>query len=180
MVLTELLIRTADSCAANRIDFVLIGGMAVSAWIEPRLTKDVDIVVMVRRRDAPRLKKALVEAGARVTALEMRLLYERRFIRCKTAGPYLDVKIQSSAHDRAAVANAQKVDFDGRLVDVATAEDLILYKLQAWRLHDQDDIDKLLKGVSNPNVRYIESWLDPIAKETAAPMRERWEQAKTR
>lgn len=176
MALIELLLRATESFSANGIRFILIGGMAVSAWIEPRLTKDMDVVVSVRRRDAPRLKKALVEAGARVTALEMRLLYERRFIRCKTAGPYLDVKIQSSAHDRAANTHARTVPYGGKAVPVAAPEDLILYKLQAWRLHDQDDMVKLAKGVPNLNVAYIESWLDPIAKDTGAPMRERWDQ----
>jgi len=178
MELTDLLVQVADSCAANRIRFMLIGGMAVSTWIEPRLTQDMDIVVAVRRRDAPRLKKSLVEAGARVTALEMRLLFERRFIRSKTSGSFLDVMIQASAHDRAATANAEKVVFDGRSVAVASPEDLILYKLQAWRLIDQDDIAKLIRGVRDLNSAYIESWLDPIARDTGAPMRDRWERAR--
>lgn len=179
MELTDLLVQVADTCAANRIRFILIGGMAVSTWMEPRLTKDMDIVVSVRRRDAPRLKKALVEAGTRVTALEMRLLYERRFIRCKTAGHYLDVKIRSSAHDHAADANARTTYWQGRAILVATPEDLILYKLQAWRLIDQDDVAKLIKGVRTLNVTYIESWLDPIARDTGSPMRLRWSQARS-
>jgi len=32
------------------IDYALIGGLALSAWVRPRTTKDVDLVVAVSRQ----------------------------------------------------------------------------------------------------------------------------------
>lgn len=159
-----------------RVRFVLFGGMAVSTWIEPRLTHDCDIVVAARRRDAPKLKQALIAAGARVTALEMRWLFERRFVRLKTSDHKLDVHLMSSAHDRAAFAQAWPVRYGDRIVMVARPEDLVLYKLQAWRGQDQLDIRAILDQVKDLDRKYIESWLDPISKGTGLPMRQRWEE----
>lgn len=162
----------------RRLPFLVIGGMAVSVWVRPRLTDDVDIVVMARRRDAPRLKPALVAVGAKVTALEMRLLFDKRFVRLKIDKVKLDVHIGTSALDFAAFRNAAVADFGGRNVRVATGEDLVLYKLIAWRLQDQADIVSIMQQVRDLRRTYIESWLDRLGREIGADLHERWESVK--
>ncbi len=178
MGINEVLLQVAESLEAARFRFMLIGGMAVATWIEPRLTRDVDIVVPARRRDAPRLKQALIAGGARPTALEMRLLFEKTFTRLPTGGPILDVHIARSSHDYAAIENARPLLLHGRKIPVASPEDLVLYKLQAWRPHDQVDIQEMMKQVKNVNIAYIDSWLDRISEDTGAAIRERWAEAK--
>ncbi len=81
-----------------------------------------------------------------------------------------------SAHDRGALDHARPVDHKGRVISVAAAEDVVLYKLQAWRPHDKIDAINLVRGVKGFDAKYVESWLDEIAKKTGAPMRERWEE----
>lgn len=142
------------------------------------MTDDVDIVVMARRKDAPRLKPALIAVGARVTALEMRLLFERRFVLLRITDVRLDVHIASSAHDKSAFEHAAVVDFGGRSVRVASAEDLVLYKLKAWRPIDKADISSLLEQVKGVRMSYIESWLDRVAEETGSDVRARWKEAR--
>lgn len=177
MAVTELLAKVAAAFDENRVPFLLIGDMAVSTWIEERLTRDVDIVAMVRRSDSPRLKTALIASGTRVTALEMRMLFERRFLLLKTPGPRLDVKVATGAHDRAAFEHAGKVEIGGHPVAVASAEDLVLYKLMAWRLQDRADIHRLLREVRDFRHPYIESWLDRLAEESGDDLRARWSEA---
>lgn len=138
------------------------------------MTDDIDIVVMARRKDAPRLKPALIAIGARVTALEMRLLFERRFVLLKIDGARLDVHVASSPHDRSAFEHAAVVDFGGMKVKVASAEDLVLYKLKAWRPLDQVDIRSLVDQVPNLSMAYIASWLDRTSDEVGADIRARW------
>ncbi|MBI2930598.1 MAG: hypothetical protein HYY16_03015 [Planctomycetes bacterium] len=52
MTLDELIKRVTDALSEHRIPFFLIGGLAISTWVEPRATKDMDIVINVRRRIA--------------------------------------------------------------------------------------------------------------------------------
>ncbi len=178
LVLVDLLIRVADEFDKARIRFVLFGGMAVSTWVPERLTHDCDVVAWAGKRDVTRLQQALLAAGARVTALEMRWIHERRFVRLGTAAGFkLDVHLVTTPHDRAAFAQARPVEHRGRTVMVARPEDLILYKLKAWRGQDQLDIAQLLRSVRGLDREYVDSWLDAIAKRTGAPMRDRWKQS---
>ncbi len=174
MVLVDLLVKVAEALDRARIWFVLFGGMAISTWIEPRLTKDCDIVVMARKRDVSRLKEALVSAGVRVTALEMRWLFEKRWVRWKMDGHILDIHIAVMAHDRSAFSNARPVDHRGRKVMVARPENLILYKLKAWRGQDQLDCIAVVRQVKDLDWDYIDSWLDTVAKDCGQPIRDRW------
>ena len=174
MTLEELLLRAAREFERNRVPFFLLGGLAVSTWVEPRATADVDLAVCVRRRESARLRTALIGAGARPTNLEMRKLFEKRFQRFRVGAHSLDVRVASSEHDRAAWARSRPVEVGGREIRVASPEDLLLYKLAAWRPHDRVDAHVLLTQRGDLDRAYVERWLDPIAAETAAPMRERW------
>ena len=64
MGVTELIRKVAAGFEEHRVPFLLIGGMAVSTWIAERLTRDVDIVAMIRRKDSARLKAALSACSA--------------------------------------------------------------------------------------------------------------------
>lgn len=174
MTLDELIARAAGEFNSRRIPFYIIGGLAVSTWTEPRATQDMDVLIQARRRQAPRLKQALLAVGARVTALEIRLLMEGRFVRFKMGGPLLDVRLCASAHDRSALARATEVNYAGVSLRVASPEDLVLFKLQAWRPIDQRDLIVLIRTRRDLDVRYIETWLDPVATESGTAMRQRW------
>jgi len=177
MGVADLLRQVSISFDEKKLPYLLIGGMAVAWWIPERLTRDVDIVVPAWKRHASRIKAALVASGARVTALEMRWLFEQRFVLLQTSGPRLDVHISRTAHDRAAIAQAAQGEYGDRRVPVATPEDLILYKLKAWRLQDRADIDRLLRVLKDIRRSYVESWLDTLSTETGADLRARWAEA---
>ena len=48
---------------SHRVRFVIVGGHAVAAWAEPRLTLDLDILVGPTLANARRLRRALVDFG---------------------------------------------------------------------------------------------------------------------
>lgn len=131
VTLDELIRHVAEALDRERVPFFLIGGLAVSTWVEPRATKDMDIVLKVRRKDATRVKKALVAAGTHATSLELRILMEKRFVRFKTGGPLLDVRVCVSPHDLKAYERAVAIDYESQKIKVATAEDLVLYIVNA-------------------------------------------------
>jgi hypothetical protein len=175
--LTELLASVTDSFSRHRIPFLVVGGVAVSMWVEPRLTRDVDVVVLVPKRHRSRLKQALIDAGARPTELEMRILFEKKWVRLTTAGPRLDVHLAASKHDREAFKNTVVTQVADRKVPLACVEDLILYKLAAGRPHDLVDVESLIRGIRDVDRGYLEARLDAIGEQYAAPVRERWRAA---
>jgi hypothetical protein len=62
---------------AHRVRFVMIGGHAVAAYGEPRLTEDLDVFVEPALVNARRLRAALVDFGFGAAAPSVELLAER-------------------------------------------------------------------------------------------------------
>ena len=174
MDLGNLLERVNSAFAEQSLEFVVIGGVAVAAWIPARLTDDLDIVVPARKREGSRLKQALVAAGTRVTSLEMRLLFEKRFVLLKTSGPRLDVHVAATSHELASCRNAVLARYRGVSIRVASVEDLILYKLKAWRELDRADVLRLMYETRNLRKDYIESWIPSVTRSSGARIGDRW------
>lgn len=175
MTLDDLLVRVIDAFQVEQVPFMVIGGLAVVSWVEPRATKDMDVVVRIRRVDGRRLKRALSAAGTRATQVELRILLDKRFVRFKTGGPILDVRLCRTAHDISAFDRAEEVETFDRKFRVATPEDLVLYKLAAWRPLDQRDILVILRDIPDLDTAYLDAWLDRVAEDTGQPIRARWE-----
>jgi predicted nucleotidyltransferase len=136
-----------------RIDFVLIGGLAVNAWGYLRATRDLDIVPAPGRGNLERLTATLEELGARVEveggllgadAVRTFLLAGDRAMLITDLG-YLDVV---QAHPQVPPweelsAAAVRIDLDGLEVRVCSLEHLLEMKRASDRPRDRDDIEAL-------------------------------------
>lgn len=64
----------------------------------------------------------------------------------------------------------------GRNVMKPRAEDHILMNLHLWGAHYRSRILHLLAETADLDFAYLDSWLDPLARETGDPIRTRWEE----
>lgn len=136
----------------ERIPYALIGGHAVDAKLEPRLTRDIDVTVIADRDDIERLRTALEADGFHVVReLGAELPSGPDFVRL-VCGPVV-IEIQTAKtrlqHDLVRRASSE----DG--VRIANTEDLIVLKLIADRPKDRAD----LYGLAAPpslDCRYVE------------------------
>jgi len=133
--------------------FAVVGGLAVSAVTEPRLTRDVDCVVAVRDdRDAEALVLDLGRDGYRVrSAVEQVVTGRLATARLEAEGSAMvvDLLFASCGIEEEVAANATRIEvLPGVLVPVASPGDLIAMKLLArddrQRPLDADD----LRGLS--------------------------------
>lgn len=130
-------------------DYALIGGLALSAWVEPRTTKDIDLIVVISPeitwKDISSLietrlhKKVAVQKGSRKTTIQEKLSFMEGQME-------VDV-ISSKGFELAleAVEKAVPTRIFGKIVKVATPEFLILLKLLPFSMQDQIDIISLMK-----------------------------------
>ncbi|MDB4934377.1 MAG: hypothetical protein JWP87_1349, partial [Labilithrix sp.] len=95
--------------------FALVGGLAVSAWGEPRYTRDVDLAVAVERDDEA--EQLVDELGARgyevVTIIEQtktKRLATARLRRAEDRAVFIDLLFASSGIERELAAAAVRVD----------------------------------------------------------------------
>ena len=129
--------RTIADLDRLRVDFALIGGLAVSIRTEPRFTRDVDCAIAVDDdRSAERFVAELVGIGYRATT-QIEPDARGRLATARLRGPAdpdvtVDLLFASSGFERDLVARAERLELlPGLTCKVATVADLIALKLRA-------------------------------------------------
>ncbi len=140
----------------HRVDYVVIGGIAVIAHGHTRNTRDVDFVAAADRANLRRLAAALRELGARLSGTDAHLpgldIYD-----AETLGNGANFTLETDAggldffNDVPGAApydqmreRALAVDLGGLVIRVAGLDDLVRMKQAAGRRQDLDDIAALL------------------------------------
>lgn len=139
------------------IPYVVIGGHAVNIWLEPRFTADIDVTVQASPDDTERLKDILALEGYAVTREHgTELPSGPDFIRFRSRDGLVTLEVQAAKTEfqREAVRRALVVDSGLR---VATAEDLIVFKLIANRPKDRDDLRGLVR-LPDVDWPHVERW----------------------
>lgn len=145
--------------ATERLEATVIGGVAAGLQGQPRLTEDVDVVVLDVDADAllnsgkhhgfePRVADVL-EFSRRTRVLLMR----------HRSGVDVDLSLGALPFEREMIERAQTIDAGGLQIRVATAEDLIIMKALARRPQDIADIAGIIEVQSDLDVDRIRRWL---------------------
>jgi hypothetical protein len=160
----EAFVRTVDFMDRLRKeghvrDYALIGGLALSAWAEPRNTRDVDLVVAVGEGttwpgiaalvESGFRKKVVVKKGTRRTTIQDKLSFVAGQIEVDLIGT------RGFAVAEEAMENALVASVFGRRVKIATPEYLILLKLIPLGAQDRIDIGTLLRKADRRILRSL-------------------------
>ena len=151
------------------IPYVIIGGVAVQRWGEPRFTIDVDLAILLPPgSEEPRLREIAAAFPPRLKdAVAFALEHRVMPIDVPGAGP-ADLSLALPGLEEEAIARA--VDYDlgqGRAVRLCAAEDLVVYKCVAGRAQDVLDVESVVArqgdGLDVARVRW---WLEEFARIT--------------
>ncbi|HZO34643.1 MAG TPA: hypothetical protein VFB17_06145 [Gaiellaceae bacterium] len=166
MKLGELLGRLLTA-AGGPGSFAVVGAVARNAWAPPRATTDVDVTVLADER-------VLAAVGATLASLGYVRVREHRtdpddplpdvlVFRSRSAAPrQVDLLVAKTSFEREVLSRAVAIDVDAQPVPVASAEDLVVYKLIADRPRDRDDIAAVLRTQARAgrdvDWSYVERW----------------------
>lgn len=118
----------------------VVGGLAVVLRVQPRFTRDLDVVVVV---PAPRrsLLPALTAAGYTYDPGDIDEWLDGGLVRAVVpeTGEGLDLILADVPYLETVAGRAEPLEIEGCSLPVATLEDLLLLKLEAGRPHDLDD-----------------------------------------
>lgn len=170
---------------SHEIRSAAIGGVAVAVWGEPRVTKDVDLKVLLGRDEAERLLGAMGEELRPVQPNPLESLRQVGILfAIDASGTRADFLLSDTPHDVEAIERARRIDaLPGVTIRVCTPEDLVVYKLVATRARDHEDATTVIRRQSESlDSAYILRWLgeferaldDSTLIETFESMRERW------
>lgn len=160
-------------CQQQNWRFCFIGGVAVQAWSEARLTRDVDMTLLTgfggeEQFIAPLLR----EFRGRVPDADKFALKNRVLLLSGPKNIGVDIALGALPFEESAVARA--VDFKflpGLSLRVCTAEDLIVYKSFAGRAIDWQDVRMTIvrQGDAKLDWVYVLKHLTPLAELKGQP-----------
>ena len=153
---------------AQGLSYMLIGGLAVAAWGEPRATLDVDVSVWIEPED---FDEAVRQIAARFRALPDALEFARRsrVVPILTSnGIRADIVLAALADERQMLARAATKTLSEGEIRVAAVEDLIFMKLLSERPQDQEDARRLIRRFrATLDRQYLEPRLAELAEAMA-------------
>jgi hypothetical protein len=160
--LLESIVTLQELLKKEGILSAVIGGIAVGIWGEPRVTRDVDLKVLLGRDDAPRLLEIIKSDYAALQPNPLHSLTRTGILFVTDQlGTRIDLLLADTSFDREVVERAVAVEMgQGPSIVVCRPEDLIIYKLVSTRLRDHEDAAGVIRrqGLKLDH-RYVLDWL---------------------
>lgn len=149
----------ANALEASALQYVVIGGHAVNAWLEPRFTADIDLTVAADPAALERLSEALESMGWRLeTEHGAGLPSGPDFVRFARDEDEPVIELQSAKTEfQEEVIRRAVVSGEGAGLRVATPEDLVVLKLIAFRPKDRVDLIGLV-ALPGLDWHYVDRW----------------------
>lgn len=137
---------------------LVIGGVAASLLGRPRITHDVDALILVKKEKW----KDFLESGKKFGFLPripdaLNFAQKNRvfLMRHGQSGLDADISIGGLPFEEEAIRKKIIVDIAGVKIPLPTPEDLIIMKAVAHRPRDMADIESILEVHSNVDQKYI-------------------------
>lgn len=152
---------------ARHIPYAIIGGIAVQRWGAPRLTRDVDLTILLPPgREEPILTEIAEAFPPRIKDAVGFALQHRVLPVEVPGGSEADLSLGLPGYEEHVIARTVPYDLgEGRVVRLCSAEDLIIHKALAGRPHDVLDIEGIIvRQGSAIDLRYIRSWIEELSR----------------
>lgn len=151
---------------------VIIGGVAVGLIAEPRMTQDVDAMLLLDIDDLPTLLTTAEKCGL-VPRISDVVAFARRsrvvLLSHAATGTDVDISLGMLPIEWEIVERAQRIDAGGLFVRLPTPEDLIILKAIAHRPKDLLDIQTIVETYPQLDRKRIERWMRDFADTLELP-----------
>ncbi|MCS6935952.1 MAG: nucleotidyltransferase [Candidatus Bipolaricaulota bacterium] len=152
----------AEFLEQQGIAYVLLGGLAVQYWGEPRTTRDVDVTVLVPQEQQERFfAEILARFRPRLPdALDFARRHRVLLVETQHGVP-VDISLGIPGYEEEVMRRAISVSLSGLpAIRLISAEDLIIHKCVAGRARDREDIENILiRQQLKLDLAYIRQWL---------------------
>ena len=152
---------------AQGIEYMLIGGLAVGIWGEPRATVDIDFLVAIGSDDFDTLKHKLIESSRFVFIHDKPMVFGKVSFLRATLKSNPDVSVDflfvDDVFKNEALKRKKAIQLTDFSVNIATPEDLIILKLLSGREQDRLDARKIL-NIQRENLDwvYLQTWSEKL------------------
>lgn len=151
---------------------VVIGGLAASLLGRPRLTADIDVVILLSMDELPGLLEVAAQEGLvprMPDAVEFARQHRVLLLRHAASGIPVDVSLGILPFESEMIEHRLLLDVAGLMIPVPRPEDLIVLKAVAHRPVDLADIQAIAESHPNLDQEYIQKWVEAFAEVLEAP-----------
>jgi len=153
----------------ENLDIAFMGGMAVSAWGNPRATYDINCLLGVASGEFEKFMAAMKKEGFQCDEKNiMRAIGGLSFVTLvypgkKQGGIHVDVFLAGQGFATSVLSRKKKIKIWDSEIPLISPEDLILYKLIARREKDLEDVQDVLVAQRNAlNICYLRKWAEKL------------------
>jgi len=133
----------------NEVQYMIVGGYALSLYAAPRATGDIDIFVKIDQDNADRILKSLKEFGfGGLGITEQDLLTPEQVLQLGYPPNRIDILtgIEGVSWEEA-FPNRKNIVHDDLVLPVIGKDELIKNKLSTGRMKDMADVEKIRSGI---------------------------------
>lgn len=171
----EIFLLFIQALEKNEIPYMVVGSIASSAYGDPRLTHDLDIVVKIEPGDAKLFPKIFPEKDYYCPALETIEAEIKRggqfnLVHHESGYKFDLIVSKNKLHDSEQFKRRQKKYFwNDQDVFMATPEDVILKKLEFYKMGHSEkhirDIESILRNTPVDQL-YLDHWISTLSLQT--------------
>jgi Nucleotidyltransferase of unknown function (DUF6036) len=158
-----------------KVEYVIVGGLAVRAYSIPRATLDLDFTLALDRGQLSQLYDALEERDFAVPepyrsgwvdqVKGLNLVKLKRYVGDR--GIDVDLFLAESRFQEEMLQRRRMAEVEERALWIASPEDLVLLKLLAGRPRDLIDVNDVLFTQAPLDVEYMRRWAGELGVEGA-------------
>lgn len=146
-----------------RIEYMLVGGLAVGIWGEPRATVDIDFLVSIKTDYSDLLRQKVKESERFIFIHDRPLIFGKiSFLRAtlkSNADISVDFLFADDDFKNEALKRKETLQISDFSVNVSAPEDLIILKLLSGREQDNLDAKKIFEIQKKRLDReYMQKW----------------------
>jgi hypothetical protein len=157
---------------AAQVPGVIIGGVAASLLGRPRVTRDVDALVVLDETEWARFLAAGERFGfapRRPDAIDFARQARVLLVQHAPSGIDVDIVFGALPFEEEVVANAISVDVAGIRLSLPTPEDLVIMKAVAHRPRDLGDIEAVLDTHPELDAQRVRRWVREFSMALGMP-----------
>jgi len=150
-----------------RIEYMLVGGLAVGIWGEPRATVDIDFLVSTKTKDFDYLKQKVKESKKFIFIHDDPMTFGKiSFLRVtlkRNKDISVDFLFADDEFKNKALKRKKSVQVKDFKVNISTPEDLIILKLLSGREQDRLDAEKIREiQKEHLDIEYMLKWFGKL------------------
>jgi predicted nucleotidyltransferase len=162
--LIDTLLRFHQVAKVSRLNYAVVGGVAVGVWGKPRMTLDLDAIILLKPAEINNLTRAAQHAGFSANEAEREHLIKSDMFRLRYAitEEYiirLDFILATHPYYDEVLRRKRPIQIKGRRVPFVSPEDLIILKLLSGRPQDKADIINVVDHAqAKLDLSYLKKW----------------------